>query len=160
MIVIVMGVAGCGKTTVGRELARRLGCGFLDADDFHPAANIARMSQGIALQDADRWPWLDKLHAELTEARDQGRTVVLACSALRQRYRDRIVGDLSKVRWVHLKGGFELISSRLASRQGHYMKAGMLRSQFETLEAPPNALELDVAAPPEALVETTLRWLQ
>lgn len=154
-----MGVAGCGKSTVGQALAVRFGWRFLDADAFHPAANIEKMGRGIALQDEDRWPWLDALNAALHEAQDEGIQVVLACSALKQRYRERIARGLSDVRWIHLKGSFDLILHRLEARQGHYMKAGMLRSQFEALEAPLDALELDVTPPPDELVTAATAWL-
>lgn len=154
-----MGVAGCGKTTVGRALAERLGCTFLDADDHHPPANIDKMGRGIPLQDEDRWPWLDRLNALLAQAQKEGRSTVLACSALRQRYRERLARGLNHVRWIHLAGDFDLIQSRLEQRKGHYMKAGMLRSQFDALEAPSDALTLDVTPSPEALTDAALRWV-
>lgn len=154
-----MGVAGCGKTTVGQALAARKGWRFLDADAFHPAANIEKMGRGVALQDEDRWPWLDALNAALHAAQAEGVAVVLACSALKQRYRERIAQGLDDVHWIHLRGTFDLILRRLEARQGHYMKAGMLRSQFEALEAPVDALELDITPPPDELVKAAERWL-
>ncbi|MBM3394415.1 MAG: gluconokinase [Betaproteobacteria bacterium] len=152
MIVVVMGVSGCGKTTVGAMLARRQGWQFIDADDHHPAANIAKMSQGIPLQDDDRWPWLAQLNVRLRDVDLQGEHAVLACSALKQRYRDRIAGGLADLRWIFLNGSFALIESRLRDRRDHYMKPGLLRSQFDALEPPVDALELDVAPTPETLL--------
>lgn len=150
--IVLMGVAGCGKTTVGKRLAARLGWTFLDADDYHPPANVEKMRGGHPLTDEDRWPWLDRLNQLL---RDGGATV-LACSALKQKYRDRIAAGVPDIRWVHLAGSFALIESRLAARKGHYMPAALLASQFETLEPPGAALTLDVAEPPEVLVERIL----
>jgi gluconokinase len=150
--IVLMGVAGCGKTTVGERLAARLGWTFLDADDYHSPANVEKMRSGHPLADEDRWPWLDRLNQLL---RDGGSTV-LACSALKQKYRDRIVAGVKDIRWVHLTGSFDLIESRLAARKGHYMPAALLASQFETLEPPGAALTLDVADPPDVLVERIL----
>lgn len=150
--IVLMGVAGCGKTTVGERLAARLGWTFLDADDYHPPANVEKMRSGHPLTDEDRWPWLDRLNQLL---RDGGSTV-LACSALKQKYRDRIAAGVADIRWVHLAGSFGLIESRLAARKGHYMPAALLASQFETLEPPGAALSLDVTDPPDVLVERIL----
>lgn len=136
--IVLMGVAGSGKTTVGRIVAERLGWRFLDADDFHSPENVEKMRSGQPLTDDDRWPWLDRLNGLL---REDG-SAVLACSALRQRYRDRIGAGLDDVRWVHLAGSFELIGSRLAARKGHYMPASLLASQFNTLEPPSAALTM------------------
>jgi len=151
-VIVVMGVAGCGKTTVGRELASRLGWAFLDADDYHPSANVEKMRSGRPLTDEDRWPWLDRLNDLLRT----GGSSVLACSALKQKYRDRIAAGVEDVRWVHLTGDFDLIESRLAARKGHYMPARLLASQFETLEPPGAALTFDVADSPEVLVARIL----
>jgi gluconokinase len=143
MIVVVMGVSGCGKTTVGRALAAALGWPFFDGDDFHPEANVARMAAGIALTDDDRWPWLDRMAAEMRAVQAGGGNAVLACSALRQAYRDRLAaaGD---VRFVHLVGDADTIGARLAARQHRYMPPTLLASQFATLEAPPDAITVDV----------------
>jgi gluconokinase len=153
MIVVVMGVSGSGKTTVGRALADRLGWRFLDADDFHPAENVAKMAAGIPLVDDDRWPWLDRLAAELAAVNAAGGHAVLACSALKQAYRERLsaAGD---VRFAHLAGDAETISARLASRRHRYMPASLLQSQFATLEPPENAIVVDVRDPLETQVET------
>jgi gluconokinase len=152
MIVIVMGVCGCGKTTVGRALADRLGWRFFDADDFHPPANVVRMAQGIALTDEDRVPWLDRLASEMSAASRAGQHAVLACSALKQSYRQRIVrgienaegGGECEIRIVYLKGDAGTIEPRLASRRGHYMPASLLASQFATLEEPSDAMVIDI----------------
>jgi gluconokinase len=143
VILVLMGVCGCGKTTVGEALARDLGWPFLDADDFHPPANVAKMAAGTPLTDADREPWLDRMAGELTAILERGGHAVLACSALRQHYRDRLkaAGD---VRFVHLAGDYATIAQRLASRQHRYMPASLLESQFATLEVPGDALSVDI----------------
>lgn len=151
MIVVVMGVCGCGKSTVGAALAHGLQWPFLDADDFHPAANVAKMSAGLPLSDDDRWPWLDRIAAELAGILARGDHAVLACSALKQAYRDRLAraGD---VRFVHLAGDYDTIASRLASRRHRYMPSTLLASQFEALEPPMDALDVDVREPVDAQV--------
>ena len=152
MIVVVMGVTGCGKTTVGAALAQRMGWRFLDADDFHPSANVAKMAAGTPLADEDRWPWLDRLAAELRAIEQSGGSAVLACSALKESYRARLAaaGD---VRFVHLAGDEPTIAARLASRRHRYMPASLLASQFATLERPANAIEVDVRLPVERQVD-------
>lgn len=151
MIVILMGVSGVGKTTVGELLSRRTGWPLYDADDFHSAANIEKMRTGIPLTDDDRWPWLDRLNTVLREIDQRGGSALLACSALKQRYRDRLAQGLTNARWVHLTGSFELIKQRIDARKGHYMTAKLLESQFAALETPSNAIAVDVAAEPEEL---------
>ena len=151
MIVILMGVSGVGKTTVGEFLARDTGWPLYDADDFHSPANIEKMRNGIALTDEDRWPWLDRLNGALREIDQRGGSALLACSALKQRYRDRLAQGLSDVRWVHLTGTFELIKQRIDARKGHYMTAKLLESQFAALEAPTDAIVVDVGAEPQQL---------
>jgi len=143
-LVVVMGVSGCGKSTVGQALAQRLGARFVDADDFHPPANVRKMRDGVPLDDADRAPWLARLNAVLRHAAARREPVVLACSALRQRYRDALADRLRSVRFVHLRGGFETIAARLAARSHRYMPATLLRSQFDTLEPPVDALVIDL----------------
>jgi gluconokinase len=143
MIVVVMGVCGCGKSTVGKALAEELGWPFHDADDFHPAANVAKMAAGEPLTDDDRWPWLDRLAAEMRAAQAGGGNAVLACSALKQAYRDRIA-TAGNVRFVHLAGDVDTIAGRLAARRHRYMPASLLASQFATLEPPRDAITVDV----------------
>jgi gluconokinase len=153
VILVVMGVCGCGKTTVGRALAEANGWPFLDADDFHPEANVAKMAAGTPLTDADRWPWLDRLADELRAILGRGGHAVLACSALKAAYRERLAraGD---VRFVHLRGDFDTIAARLAARRHRYMPATLLASQFATLEPPADALDVDVRLPVDAQVAT------
>ncbi len=153
-----MGVSGCGKTTIGRRLAERLGWPFYDGDDFHPPENKAKMGRGVPLTDEDRAGWLSTLADLLRRESAAGRSAVLACSALKHQYRERLRVS-SEVNFVHLRGSYDLILGRLQSRQGHYMKPEMLTSQFATLEAPADALTLDIAAPPEQLVERILGTL-
>ena len=153
MIVVLMGVSGAGKTTVGELLSERLGWPLLDADAFHPPANIEKMRSGIPLTDEDRWPWLDRLNGLLKENDSNGASALLACSALKQKYRDRLAAGCSDLRWVYLKGSFELIESRLKARKGHYMKAGLLESQFAALEEPADAFTADIGAAPEAIAD-------
>jgi gluconokinase len=152
VIVVVMGVTGCGKTTVGQALARDCGWDFHDADDFHPADNVAKMKSGKPLTDADRWPWLDRLNALIVDSERQGKSLVLACSALKRIYRDRLACDCAGVRFVLLDAGEEVIRARLAARQGHYMNPKLLDSQFAILERPQDALALDAAGSPSELV--------
>lgn len=153
MILVVMGVSGCGKSTVGEALAQDLGWPFLDADAFHPPANVAKMAAGTPLTDEDRWPWLDRIAEALREILARGGHAVLACSALRAVYRDRLAraGD---VRFVHLRGDLETIAARLAVRRHRYMPASLLASQFEALEPPADALIVDIRDPVETQVAT------
>jgi gluconokinase len=158
--VIVMGVAASGKTTVGESLAKRLGWRFHDADGFHPAENVAKMANGIPLTDSDRAPWLAALHALISASLKENRPAVLACSALKESYRQRLLEGNEGVLIVYLKGSYELIWSRIASRKDHYMKPNMLKSQFEALEEPTNALTLDVSLPVDQIVEGILEHLE
>jgi gluconokinase len=154
-VVIMMGVCGSGKTVIGRLLAARLGCDFLDGDDFHPAANVEKMRAGTPLADVDRWPWLDRLAAEIGARLADGRGAVVACSALARRYRDRLGAARPGVTLVHLDGDHDLLASRLASRQGHFMPATLLDSQLTALERPTadeRPLIVDIAATPAAIV--------
>ena len=152
MILIAMGVSGCGKTTIGELLAERLGCDFADADSFHSQANKDKMHKGIPLTDEDRWPWLDRLNAELKAHAARGETLYLACSALKQRYRDRLAAGQPGTRFVYLKCPIELIRERLSHRHGHFMPASLLDSQFAELEEPQDAIVLDGAQTPEEMV--------
>jgi carbohydrate kinase (thermoresistant glucokinase family) len=152
MIVVVMGVSGAGKTTVGSALADALGCEFLDADEFHPPENVAKMAAATPLTDADRRPWLDRLNSELRAREFRGHCAVLACSALKEAYRARLTKDIGKARLVHLRGNIEFIRARMATRKHKYMPAALLQSQFDTLEPPKDALEIDAGlAVPDAV---------
>jgi gluconokinase len=144
-ILVVMGVSGSGKTEVGRGLAAALGAGFFDADEYHPPANVAKMSAGTPLTDDDRRPWFDRLDREVIAPCAPGETRVLACSALKKIHRDRLrAASPGAVRFVHLAGDFDTIHGRMTARQGHFMRAEMLRSQFATLEDPAAQGEQDV----------------
>jgi gluconokinase len=154
---IVMGVSGCGKTTVGKLLAERLGWDFYDADDFHPPENIAKMAVGIPLNDDDRAPWLASLHDLISKSLQAGKPGVLACSALKERYRQTLLTGNPDVKIVYLKGSFELILARMKARAGHYMKSTMLESQFAALEEPVGALEMDITLPAEEIIDSILK---
>jgi gluconokinase len=158
MIVLVMGVTGSGKTTVGILLARRLGWDFLDADDFHSAANKAKMHQGIPLTDVDRLPWLDAMHAKLLELDSGKRNAVLGCSALKQSYRDLLMANIN-TKLVYLKGSYEFIANRLRSRKGHFADEHILAGQFADLEEPTNAIIVDVAPTPDEIVDEIVHQL-
>ncbi|HTX66579.1 MAG TPA: gluconokinase [Opitutaceae bacterium] len=164
MNLIVMGAAGAGKTTVGRKLATRLGgrWRFDDADDFHPAANVAKMAGGTPLTDADRAPWLEALRAHLAACAARGESVVLACSALKEAYRRRLVPGGVATQFVYLRGDEATLRSRLRRRQRHFMPAALLRSQLADLEepAPGAALVVDAARPPADAVERILAHLK
>jgi gluconokinase len=153
MIVVLMGVSGSGKTTIGAGLAERLGWPFLDGDDFHPPQNVAKMKAGTPLTDEDRWPWLDRLNAELRVREARGESAILACSALKQAYRDRLARGVADWRLVFLHGSFELLQRRMKERKHRYMPASLLKSQFATLEPPEKAIRIDVAEPLERSVE-------
>ena len=157
--VIVMGVAESGKTTVGEALAQRLGWEFYDADAFHPAENIAKMTNGIPLKDADRVPWLAALHALISASLMDNRPGVLACSALKERYRRQLMDGNDGVNLVYLKGSYDLLWSRLSHRKDHYMKPEMLKSQFEALEAPAEALTVDVSLSVDEIVERIIKQI-
>jgi carbohydrate kinase (thermoresistant glucokinase family) len=139
---VVIGVAGAGKTTLGRALAHAFAADFLDADDFHSLANVEKMRQGHALTDSDRAPWLETLNTVLRERVATGLSTVLACSALRAAYREQIANGLSAVDWIFLEGDFSLIAERIRGRADHYMPESLLRSQFEALERPENAISV------------------
>jgi gluconokinase len=151
---IIMGVAGSGKSVIGQALAAKLGWDFYDADDFHLHANVAKMKRGIPLDDASRIPWLTALHDLISACLAENRPGVLACSALKERYRRQLLAGNPGVQLVYLKGSYDLILSRLQARVGHFMKPDMLRSQFETLEEPTQALTVDVAPSVDEIVAT------
>ena len=154
MIVVVWGVSGCGKSTIGKQLAEQLGCQFYDADDFHPESNIAKMRDGIPLTDDDRWPWLDDIAAMLRALLQRKHSAVLACSALRAVYRNRLNIDEDQVKFVQLRGDFELIAGRLASREHEFMNSNLLQSQFDTLEVCADDLHVDIEGDPDAICQS------
>jgi gluconokinase len=156
MILLVMGVTGSGKTTVGRMLAERLGWVYLEADDFHSAANKEKMHRGVPLTVADRVPWLDAMHMELVKQDAQGKSVVLACSALRGEYRARLTAGL-QVKLIYLRGSRELIGGRLRLRKHHFAGESILDDQFAVLEEPHDAIVVDVAPDPRTIVDEILR---
>jgi len=158
LIVVVMGVTGSGKTTVGSRLAAQLGWEFADADQFHPAANVDKMARGIALTDADREPWLAALRDAIARWLAAGENVVLACSALKEVYREKL-GIGGDVRLVYLKGSYELIASRLRARHRHFATEAILADQFAALEQPEDAIVVDVALSPEEIVAEIRRKL-
>ena len=152
MIIILMGVSGSGKTTIGERLAQALGWPFYDGDQFHPPANVAKMQQGMPLTDEDRWPWLHALRTHIETWVQQGMSAVLACSALKQAYREYLIIDEAEVKLVYLKGDYDLIQERLAQRRGHFMPPGLLASQFAALEEPEQGVVVDIVHPPETIV--------
>ncbi|MFZ4768010.1 MAG: gluconokinase [Roseimicrobium sp.] len=156
---ILMGVCGCGKSLVGSLLAAQLGGVFEDADDFHPMENKAKMTAGIPLTDEDRWPWLRALRQRIAQRQREAQCYVLACSALKQAYRDVLrSGDSREVlEFVYLKGSRELIGGRMAARAGHYMPTSLLDSQFAILEEPADAITVSIDQPPEQIVAAILR---
>ena len=156
---VIMGVAGCGKSSVGEGLAARLGLAYREGDDLHPAANVAKMRAGVPLTDADRWPWLDRVALTL---RDRA-PVIVGCSALKRVYRDRIRAVAGgPVTFAHLAGSREVIAARMAQRKGHYMPLSLLDSQFAALEAPgpEEGVTFDIGPPVSAIIETILRALE
>jgi gluconokinase len=155
MVILVMGTTGAGKTTVARLLAARLGWDFLDADDFHPQANIEKMKHGIPLTDADRAPWLANIHSRLLQLTSEGNNAVLACSALKQSYRETLSAGLD-FRIVYLSGTYEQMRRHILSRHGHFAGEAILAGQFADLEEPQNALALNVTDSPESLVEQAI----
>ena len=159
MIIILMGVSGNGKSTIGKLLAEQLSWPFLDADDFHRPQNIAKMASGTALNDDDRWPWLDQLAQELRQRINRRESAVLACSALKQSYRQRLAPDPANVHFVHLQGDYDLILSRLEQRSEHFMPAELLRSQFADLEPCLNGLAISIDQTPAVIVEQIVTQL-
>jgi gluconokinase len=158
MIVVLMGVSGSGKSTIGAALAAALGWPLIDADDLHPPRNVAKMAAGIPLTDDDRWPWLDRIVDTLRRTTAEGANVILACSALKQRYRDRLA-QAGDVRFVHLRGDPQTIAARLATRHHRYMPAALLQSQFATLEAPSDAIDVDITMSVDAQVAAIIEAL-
>jgi len=151
--IVVMGVSGCGKSTVGRALAVALAWEYVEGDDLHPPANVAKMSAGIPLDDADRAPWLAAVAQAIADLIGRGRRVVVACSALKHAYRQVLAPDPGPVRFVYLRGRLEVLRERMETRSGHFMKEALLKSQLETLEEPVSALALDIETAPSVLTE-------
>lgn len=161
MRIIIAGVSSSGKTTVAQALSSQLGARFMDADDFHPPANVEKMAKGEPLVDEDRWPWLDRLNTELRTAAARGETVVLACSALKVAYRERLTEGVDAVQLVLLSGSRELLASRAAARSHRYMPPSLLDSQLATLEplAPGTGWEIDVTQSVQEIVDDLVRKL-
>jgi gluconokinase len=157
MIILVMGVAGAGKTTFGRALAERTGCDFLDADLLHPAANVAKMRAGTPLTDSDRWPWLNAVGKAIDEFIKSGRCAVVACSALKQKYRNVLMRD--EVRVVSLKIDLQIATERAKVRHHEFLPAALVESQFEDLEEPVDAFVVDATLPVGDAVERIASWL-
>jgi gluconokinase len=154
--IVVMGVSGCGKTTVASRLAERLGWNFAEADTFHLAASIEKMRAGVPLDDDDRWPWLDAIAAWIDVARGSGQRCVVACSALKRAYRERLKGGHDDVRFVYLRGAYDTVAARMVGRTGHYMPASLLQSQYDALQEPApdeKAMVVSIEEPPAVLVE-------
>lgn len=156
---IVMGVSGCGKTSVGKLLAEQLGWDFYDVDEFHPPINVKKMADGIPLNDSDRAPWLASLRSLILSSLKGDKPGVLACSALKELYRQQLLKDNEGIQLIYLKGSYDLIWSRMSARRGHYMKPEMLQSQFETLEEPANALTIDVSTPMDDIISKVLEQM-
>ena len=160
VFVVVMGVSGSGKTTVGELLAECMRWPFYDGDNFHPPENVAKMAAGTPLDDVDRAGWLAVLASLIRDGLARGESGVIACSALKASYRDSLRVDPARVQFVYLKGSFDLIWDRMQRRQNHYMKASMLQSQFATLEEPEGVLTCDITPEPQQIVATIVAALQ
>lgn len=156
---ILMGVSGSGKTTIGKAIATKIGWDFYDADDFHPQENIAKMENGIPLTDSDRAPWLAALHDLIESCLKLNQPGVLACSALKENYRQKLLEGNQEVKLIYLKGSYELIWSRMSARKDHYMKPEMLRSQFDALEEPSDALVVDISLSVDEIKQIILQHL-
>ena len=157
-IIIIMGVAGCGKSTIGSMLAHKLGWDFYDADDFHSESNRMKMAQNIPLTDEDRAGWLDSLRSLIGQNIQNGKPIVLACSALKKSYRDILMIN-EQVEFIYLRGTYEQIEARLLQRSGHFMSAKMLASQFDILEEPQDALTIDITHTPQEIISTIRKGL-
>ena len=162
--IIVMGVSGCGKSTIGERLAEAIGAVYLEGDSYHPPENVTKMASAISLTDDDRWPWFDSIIAAAQTVISEGKSAVVACSALKRKYRDYLFRDFGEeCCLVFLDGSFELIETRMNARKGHFMKSTLLKSQFETLEVPDNeqnVFHVSIEEPPEKVVSSTKNWLE
>ncbi len=159
MVLIIMGVAGCGKTSVGKMLSEKLGWKYYEGDNYHPKENVEKMSNGIPLNDEDRMPWLLKLRTIIEDALSHSENIILSSSALKEAYR-KILKVNDGVKFIYLKGSYELIEARMKMRKDHFMKPGMLKSQFEALEEPANAITIDIDQPLEKIVENILQKIK
>ena len=156
-----MGVSGCGKTTVGKLVAEELGWEFVEGDEYHSPENIAKMSSGQPLNDEDRFDWMNALNKKISEMLSSGKSGVVACSALKQKHRKHLARNCEdQVLYIHIKGTFDEIHQRMEAREGHYMKAGMLRSQFEALEPPEDVPAYDASLTPEQIKSAILKLPQ
>jgi gluconokinase len=160
MIIVVMGVSGSGKTTIGELLAASLNWDFQDADSFHPSININKMRQGIPLNDADRIPWLETLQISIQGWLLDKKNVVLACSVLKAKYREYLLVDKELVKFVYLQGSFDVISQRLSQRQNHFMSEKLLQSQFDTIEEPIDAIKVDISGSKAEILKEILQQLK
>jgi len=160
MVLILIGPMGCGKTTIGKMLGKKLGWPFYDADDFHPKENVEKMRAGIALTDEDRKVWLKKLHGNIQRWLKHRQSTILACSALKQVYRDLLGVNQKAVRTVYLKGSYPLLRKRIEGRQHPYMDKNLLKSQLDTLEEPKDGLCVDISTTPELIVSTIIKNLK
>ncbi len=159
MVLIIMGVAGSGKTSVGKMLSEKLGWKYYEGDNYHPKENVEKMSHGIPLNDEDRIPWLLKLRTIIEDALSNGESIILSSSALKEAYR-KILKVNDQVKFIYLKGSYELIEARMKMRKDHFMKPGMLKSQFEALEEPADAIAIDIDQPLEKIVENILQKIE
>jgi len=153
-ILVIMGVSGSGKTTIGQLLSAELICSFIDGDDFHPPVNIKKMSSGEALTDEDRWPWLEILTDKIQEYIQQKQSMVLACSALKKSYREILCVERELVQFIYLKGNYATIVRRMQSRENHFMTKSLLQSQFATLEEPEDAIVVDISPSPSEILKS------
>jgi carbohydrate kinase (thermoresistant glucokinase family) len=160
MIILLMGVCGTGKTTIGHALSEELSWPFFDPDSFHPPENIEKQRQGIPLTDEDRLPWLNNIHRKMAEISAQGESAIFGCSALKERYREILRRGISQFVIFHLCGDRELVRERVTKRKGHFMPASLVDSQYETLETPKDAISLDIALPPQEIVQIILKEIR
>ena len=152
-MIVVMGVSGSGKTTIGLQLSDALGIPFFDADDFHSEENVTKMKHNIPLNDTDRQPWLESLAIKISEW-DSKNGAVLACSALKESYRKTLASEVNSITWIYLSGSFDVINARINNRSGHYMKSTLLQSQFDTLEIPKYGIHIDAGLDPKEIIAT------
>ncbi len=160
MIIVVMGVAGSGKTTIGELLASKLGWPFFEGDDFHSKANVEKMAQGTPLNDEDRADWLSAIAGQIKLLEKESSSGVIACSALKNSYRIKLSKAAKDIKFVFLRGDYELLQKRLESRKGHFMKPAMLKSQFETLEEPENSIDIDIKNSPEKIIKAIVQTIR